>query len=70
MRVAAAVGGAVVYLLAAALWVAIVALSGHLSPNLVDLAVVGTAAVGILLCAVGRRGRGWPSAPGRVPAPC
>lgn len=48
--------GAVLYLSAAALWVAIAALSGHLAPNPVDLAFVGTEAAGILLCAVGGAG--------------
>jgi hypothetical protein len=72
MRVAAAaVGGAgaalgaVVYLLAAALWVAIVALSGMPPTSLVDLAVVGTAAAGVLLCGAGGRGA-WLALRGRA----
>ena len=59
---AAAIGGAgaaldaLLYLLAVALWVAIAALSGHLAPNPVDLAFVGTEAAGILLCGAGGAG--------------
>ena len=63
MRLAAAVIGgagaalgALLYLLAVALWVAIAALSGHLAPNPVDLAFVGTEVVGILLCGAGGAG--------------
>ena len=48
--------GALHYLSAVALWVAIAALSGQLSPNLVDLAFVGTEFAGILLCGAGLAG--------------
>ena len=56
---AAAIGGAgaalgaLLYLSAVALWVAIAALSGHFAPNPVDLAFVGTEAAGILICGAG-----------------
>jgi len=42
--------------LAALGWVAIVLLSGHLSPNLVDLAFVGTTALAVAFCAAGAVG--------------
>jgi branched-subunit amino acid ABC-type transport system permease component len=45
--------GALLYLSAVALWVAIAALSGHLAPDLVDLAFVGTMAAAALACAAG-----------------
>ena len=52
--------GALLYLSAVALWVAIVALSGHLAPNLapnlVDLAFVGTEVAGIIFCGAGLAG--------------
>lgn len=59
---AAAIGGAgaalgaVVCLLAALGWVAIVFLSGDTSPNLVDLAFVGAMAAALAFCAAGAVG--------------
>lgn len=48
--------GALVYLGTIALGVAVAALSGYLSPTLVDLAFFGTAAAGLLLAGVGAAG--------------
>ena len=59
---AAAIGGAgaalgaVVCLLAALGWIAIVLLSGDPSPNLVDVAFVGTMAEAVTFCAAGAAG--------------
>ena len=53
---AGAVLGALTYLLAVVGWVALSVLSGYLRPDLVDLALVGTSAAGLLLASVGAAG--------------
>ena len=53
---AGAVLGALTYLLAVVGWVALSVLSGYLRPDLVDLALVGTSAAGLLLAGAGAAG--------------